>query len=87
CFAGLAAGLPFLLLLGACASLFVALAGLGPFVAVIWYWTCATLIGAWTLSWWKDDSATVWSVRNSGFGFVITGSLIGLMAHFPINTP
>ncbi|MFX5660829.1 hypothetical protein ABTE05_20920, partial [Acinetobacter baumannii] len=47
----------------------------------------ATLIGAWTLSWWKDDSATVWSVRNSGFGFVITGSLIGLMAHFPIKTP
>lgn len=85
CFVGLVVGLLFLFLLGVCVFLFVVLVGLGFFVVVIWYWICVILIGVWILLWWKDDLVIVWSICNSGFGFVFIGSFIGFMVYFLIN--
>lgn len=84
---GLAIGVPLPLLLLLPIMVFVGLAGIGVAAAVAWFWICATLIGAVLLSWCRDESCPVWSVRSSAAGFVVTGSTIGIMAHFPINTP
>lgn len=80
-------GIPLLVLLLLPLAMFVGILGVGPVAAVVWYWICATLIGAALLGLCKDKSLTIWSVRNSGAGFIVTGTIIGLMAHFPINTP
>ncbi|MCP3658128.1 glycosyltransferase family 39 protein [Herbaspirillum sp.] len=72
-------GIPFVI--------FSANAGFGSVAAVVWYWLCATLVGAALLSFWKDSSASVWSIRNSAAGLVLLGTITGLIAHFPICTP
>lgn len=85
--AGLVAGISFAYLLLLPILVFSGLSGVGAVASVFWYWICATVIGAYALKKLRDDSHTLWSVRNSGAGFAITGSLVGLMVHFPINTP
>lgn len=66
---------------------FISMAGIGTVAAVLWFWICATILGAALFTEIKDKSSTIWSVRNSGAGFAIIGTLISLMSHFPINTP
>jgi Dolichyl-phosphate-mannose-protein mannosyltransferase len=85
--AGLAAGLALPLLLLLPLMIVVGLVGIGPVAAVFWFWICATIIGAALLSACNDKSSTIWSVRNSGIGFAVLGTVISLMSHFPINTP
>lgn len=84
---GLRAGIYFSTLLSLPIAIFVSLSGIGVIASVFWYWISATLIGAYLSKGLRDESQTIWCVRNSGAGFVITGTVIGCMAHFPINTP
>ena len=83
----LAYGVAFPLLLFLPVVFFIGMAGIGTVAAVLWFWICATIVGATLLAELKDKSSTIWSVRNSGAGFAVIGTLISLMSHFPINTP
>lgn len=83
----LALRVPLLLLLLVPVAMFAGVRGIGPVIAVLWYWGCAAVIGRWLLARVTVVSGTVWNVRNATAGFVVSGSLTAVLAHFPIMTP
>ncbi|MEB0032818.1 hypothetical protein QN372_18880, partial [Undibacterium sp. RTI2.1] len=87
-------GLTIFALLGLPFAFYVASAGLGPVVAVIWFWCCANIVGRMSTVWIARFSglelsteSSTWDLRNTAIGFCLLGTLIALLAHFPVCTP
>ncbi|MDY7577615.1 glycosyltransferase family 39 protein [Herbaspirillum sp. RTI4] len=83
----LALRVPFILIVSVVLILDVGLAGAGPLTSVAWFWICAMLAGAWIIALSGSERGPVWTVRNSVVGFAAIGSLIGVLAHYPVCTP
>jgi hypothetical protein len=71
--------------------LYAGAAGLGPVVAVVWFWSCATSIGAYLITATRQGKAPLtdsfWSIRHAAVGFAVCGALIATLAHYPVCSP
>jgi hypothetical protein len=80
-------GVSFGLLLLIPLSIYIGSAGFGPVAAVLWFWACATFIGAALGSLIRIHCESVWDLRYSAIGFAVIGVLVSACAHFPICSP
>ena len=83
----LAAGVPLIILLFIPACLYIGMAGIGPFVAVVWLWICSTLLGERLFRLTGKGSGVTWSLRNAALGFAVVGLVINFLATVHICTP
>lgn len=78
-------------LLGLPLALYAGAVGLGPLTAVVWFWCCATCIGAYLTATSRQGGATLtdplWSMRHAAVGFAVCGALIATLAHYPVCSP
>jgi hypothetical protein len=69
------------------ATLYIGMTGFAPLVSVLWMWLCALSIGAYLSKALGFSTTTLLSFRSAALGFAVIGTLVGLFAHLPINTP
>lgn len=68
-------------------AFFIGLTGFAPVTSVVWIWICAFFIGAGIRSSRVDRKLSVFNLSNAAVGFAAIGTIVGLLAHFPINVP
>lgn len=68
-------------------AFFIGITGFAPVVAVVWFWACAFLVGAGITFSVTDNQFRIFTLSNAAVGFAAMGTIVGLLAHLPINVP